>query len=62
MENANGRAQHSAMDLLVGLVMTIGYAIVLGGVLVVLAALTGGLGQEPADDRWIEQQPDGTRH
>ena len=61
MEPAGCRAHHPAMDLLIGLVMTIGYAIVLGGVLVVLAALTGGLGTEPVYDSRVEQPQTGSR-
>lgn len=56
MESACGRDHHPDMDLLIGLVMTVGYAIVVAGVLVLLAALTGGLGHEPADHRSTEQE------
>jgi hypothetical protein len=49
------------MDLLIGLVMTIGYAIVVGGLLVVLAALTGGLGSESTEEPGAER-PNATRH
>jgi hypothetical protein len=56
-----GSATIRGMDLLIGLVMTIGYAVVVGGVLVVLAALTGGLGHEPAEDPFADQR-NGSRH
>lgn len=49
------------MELLIGLVMTIGYATVVGGALIVLAALTGGLGQDMADDSNPDQHT-GVRH
>lgn len=61
MEPANVHGHHPDMDLLIGLIMTVGYAIVVGGVLVVVAALTGGLGQDPADDGRAERQQNGAR-
>ncbi|HET9879017.1 MAG TPA: hypothetical protein VFQ81_06955 [Candidatus Limnocylindria bacterium] len=38
------------MELLIGLAMTLGYAIVVGGFLVLIAGLTGGLGPDGADE------------
>ena len=38
------------MELLIGLVITLGYAVVVGGVLVVIAGLTGGLGEDAGEE------------
>ncbi len=44
------RAHDACMELLIGLAMTLGYAIVVGGFLVLIAGLTGGLGPDGADE------------
>ncbi len=38
------------MQVLAGLVITLGFAVVVSGVLIVIAGLTGGLGDSAADD------------
>jgi hypothetical protein len=51
MPESIGKAERAAMDILIGLVVMIGFAVVVSGVLIVIAGLTGALGpDEPTDE------------
>ena len=46
-----GKAECADMDILIGLVVMLGFAVVVSGVLIVIAGLTGALGpDDPADE------------
>ena len=46
-----GRAEGAAMQILIGLVVMLGFAVVVSGVLIVIAGLTGALGpDDPSDE------------
>lgn len=44
------RCDGVAMQILAGLAITLGFAVVVSGVLIVIAGLTGGLGDSTVDD------------